>query len=191
MAAALGYLMINQQDNLGLITFDEELTHVVPARSKRSHLVAVLGVLAASMRHRPSRLSDCLHRAADMLRKRGLVILLSDLIPAEGEDQEAVLDGLRHIRYRGHDLICFQVLDHAELTFPFSGPAQFVDVETLQTTRADADAVAEAYRQEMADFVTRYRTACLDEGVDFIQVDTAESFDTVLLGYLRTRQTKF
>ncbi len=191
MAAALGYLMINQQDNLGLITFDEELTRVVPARSKRSHLVAVLGVLAASMRHRPSRLGACLHRAADMLRKRGLVILFSDLIPAEGEDQEAVLDGLRHIRYRGHDLICFQVLDHAELTFPFSGPAQFIDVESLQPTLADADAVAEAYRQEMTNFVTRYRTACLDEGVDFIQVDTSESFDTVLLGYLRTRQTKF
>ena len=87
MAAALGYLMIHQQDNVGLITFDEELTRVVPARSKRSHLVAVLGVLAASMRHRPSRLAACLHRAADMLRKRGLVILMSDLIPAEGEDQ--------------------------------------------------------------------------------------------------------
>jgi len=191
MAAALGYLMINQQDNLGLITFDEELTRVVPARSKRSHLVAVLGVLAASMRHRPSRLSACLHRAADMLRKRGLVILFSDLIPAEGEDQEAVLDGLRHIKYRGHDLICFQVLDHAELTFPFSGPAQFIDVESQQPTQADADAVAEAYRQEIAGFVARYRSACRDEAVDFMQVDTAESFDTVLLGYLRTRQSRF
>jgi uncharacterized protein (DUF58 family) len=191
MAAALGYLMINQQDNLGLITFDEELTRVVPPRSKRSHLVAVLGVLAGSMRHRPSRLSACLHRAADVLRKRGLVILFSDLIPADDEDQEAILDALRHIRYRGHDLICFQVLDHAELTFPFSGPAQFVDVESQQATQADADAVADAYRREVADFVSRYHTACLDEGVDFLQVDTAESFDTALLGYLRTRQTRF
>jgi uncharacterized protein (DUF58 family) len=191
MAAALGYLMINQQDNLGLITFDEELTRVVPARSKRSHLVAVLGVLAGSMRHRPSRLSACLHRAADMLRKRGLVILFSDLIPAEGEDQEAVLDGLRHIKYRGHDVICFQVLDHAELTFPFSGPAQFIDVESHQPLRADADAVADSYRREMAAFIERYRSACLDEAMDFVQVDTAESFDTVLLSYLRTRQTKF
>jgi uncharacterized protein (DUF58 family) len=191
MAAALGYLMIHQQDNVGLITFDEDVTRVVPARCKRSHLVAVLGVLAASMRHRPSRLAACLHRAADMLRKRGLVILFSDMIPAEGEDQQAVLDALRHIKYRGHDVICFQVLDHAELTFPFSGPAQFVDVETLSPVLADADAVAAAYRQEVSDFVARYRTACLDDGVDFVQVDTAEKFDTVLLSYLRTRQNRF
>jgi len=191
MAAALGYLMINQQDNLGLITFDEDLTRVVPPRSKRSHLVAVLGVLAAALRHRPSRLADCLHRAADMLRKRGLVILFSDLIPAEDEDQDAVLDGLRHIKYRGHDLIVFQVLDHAELTFPFSGPVQFVDVESLLPVRADADAVAESYRKEVAAFVERYRCACRDEAIDFLQVDTAESFDTVLLSYLRARQTRF
>ena len=191
MAAALGYMMVHQQDNVGLVTFDEDLTNVVPARSKRSHLVAMLGVLAGSLRHRPSRLAHCLHRAADLLRSRGLVILFSDLIPAEGETQEDVLGGLRHLRYRGHDVICFQLLDHAELTFPFRGPAQFVDVESLKALRADADAVAAAYRQEVRQFVERYRAACLDDRVDLVPVDTADSFDRVLLGFLRTRQRKF
>ncbi len=191
MAAAVGYLMINQQDNVGLITFDEELTNVVPPHSKRSHLANLLGVLDSALRHRPSRLQNCLHRAAEMLRKRGLVILFSDLIPAEGEEQEQVIEGLKHMCYAGHDVICFHVLDHAELTFPFRGPARFTDVESLQSTRTDADAVAAAYREEVEQFVERYRDACGEERIDYVQVDTSESFDGVLLSFLSARQAKF
>ncbi len=191
MAAALGYMMIHQQDNVGLLTFDDRVTNVVPAKSKRSHLVAMLGVLASALQHRPSRLAACLHQAADILRKRGLVILFSDLIPAEDEDQERVLDGLQHVRYRGHDVICFQILDHAELTFPFDGPVRFVDVETSRAVPADAQAVRTAYRREVQDFIERYRSACRGAEIDFVQVDTSESFDRVLLSFLRTRQRKF
>jgi uncharacterized protein (DUF58 family) len=191
MAAALGYMLVHQQDNVGLITFDEGVTNYVPARSKRSHLAALLGVLAGALRHRPSRLAHCLHRSADMLTRRGLVIVLSDLIPAEDESLEDVLDGLRHIRYRGHDVVCFQLLDHAEVTFPFGGPTQFVDVESLRTLRADADAVAASYRQEIGSFIERCRSACGDDRIDFVQVDTADSFDRVLLAFLRARQSKF
>ena len=191
MAAALGYLMVNQQDAVGLITFDRDLTNVVPAASKRSHLVAILGVLASALKHRPSRLADCLHRAADLLRKRGLVCLFSDLIPADEEEQERVIEGLRHLRYRGHDVICFQVLDHAEVTFPFEGPAQFVDVESSASLRADAESVAAAYRSEVRSFVDTYSEACRRDRIDFVQVDTADPFDRALLSYLRTRQRKF
>ncbi|KPK65094.1 MAG: hypothetical protein AMK73_03945 [Planctomycetes bacterium SM23_32] len=191
MAAALGYMMIHQQDNVGLVAFDEEVTNVVPAKSKRSHLVAILGVLAGSLRHRPSRLAACLHRAADLVRSRGVVILFSDLIPAEDEDQEQVMEGLRHIRYRGHDVICFQLLDHAELTFPFEGPTQFVDVESLRALRADPQAVAGVYREELQRFIGRYAEGCRHAEIDFVPVDTADSFDRVLLSFLRRRQTKF
>ncbi|MFW6190008.1 MAG: DUF58 domain-containing protein [Planctomycetota bacterium] len=190
MAAALGYLMINQQDNVGLVTFDRELTNVVPARSKRSHLIAMLGVLASSMEHRPSRLAHCLHRAASATHQRGLVIVFSDLLPVKESPRE-VLDGLRHLRYRGHDVICFQVLDPAEVDFPFAGPMRFVDVETDETVQADADAVAEGYRREMEDMIETYSNACREESIDFVQVDTDQSFDRVLLSYLRTRQTRF
>lgn len=191
MAAALGYLMVNQQDNVGLMTFDEDLTNVVPSRSKRSHLISILGVLASAMLHRPSRLAQCLHLAARAMPKRGLVVLFSDLLPSGEEAQEDIMNGLRHIRYRGHDVICFQILDHAELAFPFEGPARFRDVETGETVRADAAAVAASYRAELATFIDRYRRTCLDEGIDFLQVDTSQSFDRVLLSYLRKRQGKF
>jgi uncharacterized protein (DUF58 family) len=184
-------MMINQQDNVGLVTFDEELTRVVPPKSKRSHLVALLGVLARSQRHRPSRLAHCLHRAAEVLRARGLVIVFSDLIPSEGETQEDVVEGLRHLRYRGHDVICFQLLDHAEVTFPFEGPTQFVDVESLKALRADPEAVAPVYRDEVRRFIERYRDACRSDNMDFLAVDTVDSFDRVLLSFLRARQTRF
>jgi len=191
MAAALGYMMLHQQDNVGLVTFDERVTNVVPAKCKRSHLVAILGVLASALQHRPSRLAACLHQAADIMRKRGLVILFSDLIPAGDEDQQQVIDGLQHLSYRGHDVICFQLLDHAELTFPFDGPMRFVDVESSRSLRADAQAVRPAYRREVRDFVERYRSACRSANIDFVQVDTSESFDRVLLSFLRARQKKF
>jgi uncharacterized protein (DUF58 family) len=191
MAAALGYIMIHQQDSVGLVTFDEDLINVVPARSKRSHLVALLGVLAGALRHRPSRLAHCLHRAADTLRRRGVVIVLSDLIPADDEMPQDVVDGLRHLRYRGHDVIVFQLLDHAEVTFPFTGPARFVDVESMKALRADPEAVAEGYRREVRALVRQYEDACRDDRIDFLQVDTADSFDRVLLSFLRARQLKF
>ncbi len=191
MAAALGYIMIHQQDNVGLVTFDEDVTNVVPARSKRSHLIAILGVLAGALKHRPSRLGTSLHRCANVLRKRGVVILFSDLIPAEGEEVEDVIDGLRHLRYRGHDVICFHVMDHAELTFPFRGPTRFVDVESLTAMRADPEAVAPAYREAVRDFIEQYGEACRTDNVDYVSVDTADSFDKVLLSFLRTRQKKF
>jgi hypothetical protein len=176
-AAALGYMMTHQQDNVGLITFDEDLTNVVPARCKRSHLVRILSVLDGALRHRPSRLAFCLHKAADLMRRRGLVVLISDLIPTDDESTDDVIGGLKHIRYRGHDLIVFHLLDHAEVTFPFRGPTHFVDTETERTVVADPEAIASAHRSEVGQFIRTYRDACLNEKVDFVQVDTSNSFD--------------
>jgi hypothetical protein len=191
MAAAFGYMMVMQQDNVGLITFDDEVTHVAPPRSKRSHLVALLGLLTSAPRHHPTRLVHCLHRAAGMIARRGLVILFSDLVPAEDEELEAVFSGLQHLKYCGHDVVCFHVLDHAEITFPFEGPTRFVDTETLQTLRAEPEAVAASYRGELQGIIEYFRARCRDADIDFCQVDTAESFGRVLLTYLHARQAKF
>ena len=191
MSAAFGYMMVMQQDNVGLITFDDEVTHVAPPHSKRTHLVALLGLLTTAPRHHPSRLAHSLHRAAEMIKRRGLVIVFSDLIPNEGEDQDGVFDGLQHLKYMGHDVVCFQVLDHAEVAFPFEGPTRFVDTETLQTLRASPEAVAASYREELARFIEYYRDKCLAADIDYCQVDTVDSFDRVLMAYLKARQAKF
>jgi len=190
-AAALGYLMISQQDAVGLATFDSDLVAYVPPKSKRSHLAGLLGALARGQRHRPSRLGACLHKAAELFPRRGLVILFSDLIPSPEESEEDVMQALRHLSFRGHDLICFQVLDHAELFLPYEGPTRFVDSETERQLTVLPEAVREHYRREVREAVEHYRAWCTEARIDFVLVDTSVSFDRVLVAYLTNRKSHF
>jgi len=191
MAAALGYLMINQQDAVGLATFDDDLVGYVPPRSKRQHLAGILGVLAQAPRRRASKMSYCLHKAAELFPRRGLAILFSDLIPAPDEGPENVLEALRHLTYRGHDVICFHVLDHAELTLPYEGPTRFIDTETQQELTLQPESVRDDYCQEMRQYIKFYNDRCAEADIDFVQVDTSVSFDRVLVKYLVNRQSHF
>jgi len=191
LAAALGYLMIHQQDGVGLVTFDDEIATYLPARSKRSHLMNLLGQLSTGGRHRRSCLSRCLHKAAELLRKRGVVIIFSDFLPYEDETQQEVIEAFHHLRYRGHDVICFQVLDRAEVEFPFGGPARIMDVESRRQVKVDPQAVRKDYLREFHAFIDRYRDECLRARIDFVQVDTSTSFDRALLSYLDARKGHF
>jgi uncharacterized protein (DUF58 family) len=191
MAAALGYLMINQQDAVGVVTFDEDIVGYVPPRSKRKHLAGILGLLARAPPGRLSKLGFCLHKAAELFPRRGLVILFSDLIPPPEENQEDVLDALRHLAFRGHDVICFHVLDHAELTLPHEGPTRFLDIETMQRITVEPEAVRDDYRREIQGCIEFYRSRCAEARIDFVPVDTAVSFDKVLVTYLLSRKSHF
>jgi len=191
IAAALGYLMISQQDAVGLATFDSELVGYVPARSKRAHLAGLLGVLARALRHRPSRIGWSLHRAAELFPRRGLVILFSDLIPAGEESPESVVQALTHLTYRGHDVICFHVLDHAELSLPFEGPSRFIDTETGRQVKLRPEAIRADYRREIERFCENYSRRCAEAEIDYVEVDTSVSFDRVLIAYLMSRRSHF
>lgn len=191
MAAALGYMMINQQDAVGMVTFDDSIRNFIPPHSKRSHLIKLLASLAQASRDRNTRLTECLNQAAELCRERGLVIILSDLVPFESETQEDVLRAIHHFRYRGHDVIVFHIMDHAELDFPFDGPTRFVDVETKAQLKVNANAVREEYLGNIRKFTETYRTACLNSKLDYVLIDTKDSFDKVLLSYLVTRKGRF
>jgi len=191
MAAALGYLMIGQQDAVGLATFDSDLVSYVPPRSRRSHLSGILAALSAGMRHRPSRLSFSIHRAAELFPRRGLAILFSDLIPPPEETEEDVIKALQHLTFRGHDVICFHVLDHAELFLPHEGPTRFVDSESGHQVTVQPEAVREDYRRQVRRLVEFYRERCAQAQIDFVQVDTSVSFDRVLVAYLTSRKSHF
>ena len=191
LAAALGYLMISQQDAVGLATFDSDVVGYVPPRSKRQQLAGILGILARGSQHKPSRIGFCLHKAAELFRRRGLAILFSDLIPSPEESPEDIFAALEHLRYRGHDVICFHVLDHAELNLPYEGPTRFVDTESGQQVTLQPEAVREDYRQEIQDLIEFYRRRCTEARMDFVQVDTSVSFDRVLIAYLISRKSHF
>jgi len=191
LAAALGYLMIGQQDAVGLATFDSEIVRYVPPKSKRVQLTAILAALSGAPRGRASRIGLSLHSAAELFRRRGLVILLSDLIPHPEESREDLMAALQHFTYRGHDLICFHVLDHAELTLPHEGPTRFIDTETDQRVKLEPAAAREGYRREIQAYIEYLRASCAQARFDYVQVDTSVSFDRVLIAYLTNRKSHF
>lgn len=187
LAASLGFLMIRQQDSVGLAIGDEQLRTFLPPRARRSHLMRILSELTAVAPAGRTNLAACLHQVADRVRKKGLVVVFSDLLCDPGP----VLEAMHHLRFRGHDLIVFQVLDHAEATFPFDGPTRFVDPETGDHVDADARAYRDAYLEQIRGFIEHYRTEIHKVRGDFQQVDTSMGFDKALVEYLVGRKGRF
>jgi uncharacterized protein (DUF58 family) len=187
LAAALGYMMIHQQDAVGLVCFDKELRAFLPPRCKRGHLMAILGHLARVRPRGRTGLADALHAVADRVRRRSLMIVLSDFL----DEPDAVIEALHHMRYRGHDLILFQVLDTDETEFPFTGLRRFEDVESKATAVTDPEAIRADYLAALRAFIQRYRDEAAGVRADFVQVDTSMTFDKALVQFLIDRQRRF
>ncbi len=186
LAAAMGYMMVNQQDAVGLVTFDERLTSFLPPKSKRSHLTNMLATLARTAPQGRTYLAQALHEVANRVRKRGLMILLSDLLA----NQDAVIEALHHLKFGGHDLVIFQVLDHAEATFDFDGQMRFEDPESRDHIDADASAVRAGYLEEIRKFIEGYRDEARKVRADFVTVTNDMSFDKALVEFLKQRESR-
>jgi uncharacterized protein (DUF58 family) len=187
LAAALGYLMIHQQDPVGLVTFDTRIRACLPPRSKRTQLGAMLAVLANLKPAGPTDVAACLHQLAAMIRSKSLVMLFSDLLT----DPEPVLQSLHHLRHRGNDIILFHILDEAEVHFPFEGLIEFEDVEQHDKLTLDARGMRSDYLQAVGDFQALYRDECAKANIDYVPMDTSVSFDRALMEYLLQRQRRF
>ncbi len=186
LAAALGYLVTKQQDAVGLAVLGAGLREALPARSKRSHLVDLLGILAGVRAEGTTGLAEGVGAALARIPHRGLVVLLSDLLT----EPQATLDALHHIRYRGHDLIVMHILDAAETQFPFDGTVRLEDPESGATLVADAAAVRERY----VDAITAWRKALSTQvsamRADYVPLDTSQPFDKALVEFLLQRQRR-
>ena len=185
LAAALGYLMIHQQDPVGLITFDESIRASLPARSKRTQLANVLAQLA---RAKPGGLTEVganLARIAAMIRHRSLLMVFSDLLA----DPDEVIRGLQQLRHAGHDVIVFHVQDPAELEFDFAGSTLFRDVETGEELEVDPDAIRETYLDKVQELINFYRKNLIEVGIDYHSIDTRTPYDHALWAYLGQRQS--
>jgi uncharacterized protein (DUF58 family) len=187
LAAALGYLMIHQQDSVGLITFDANIQTSLPSRSKRTQLGTILAILANLKPSGSTDVAKCLHQLAVMIRTKSLIMVFSDLMSDPGE----VLKSLHHLRHRGHEIIVFHILDEAEVRFPFEGVVEFEDVEDQQRLTVDARGIRPDYLQAIGDFQNFYREECAKANVDYVPMDTSVSFDKALLEYLLRRQSRF
>lgn len=186
LAASLCYLMIHQQDPVGLITFDEKIRDSLPARSKRTHLGNVLSHLARLQPTGQTDIAQSLIQLSAMLRQKCLVMIFSDLLT----DPEPVMHALRRLRHLRHDVILFHILDEAEVHFPFSGMVEFEEPESLEKMQVDASSYRNDYLSEVTAFCDDYRRECFQTGVDYVGLDTSMQFDKALIEYLSSRRAR-
>jgi uncharacterized protein (DUF58 family) len=186
LAAALCYLMIHQQDPVGVITFDQRVRASVPPRSKRAQLGNVLSLLARLRPEGPTDVAASVAQIVAMLKHRSLVMLFSDLLT----EPEPVLQALRKLRHRGHDVILFHILDEAEVNFPFDGMVEFEEPETRERVDVDATGFRADYLAEIAEFRDTYRRECFQCGIDYVPLDTSMQFDRALTEYLLSRRAR-
>jgi len=187
LAAALGYLMISQQDSVGLFTFDEKVRAYLPPKAKRTHLTHILATLARTRPFGKTSLAKAIHDVAGRVRKRGLMILLSDLL----DEQDEVVKALHHLRFRGHDIIIMQVLDQSEVAFEFDGQVQFEDPETGDSVATNPRAIQASYLQEIRAFIEEYKQQCQAVRADFTMIHNGMTFDKALIEFLTQRQRRF
>ena len=186
LAAALGYLMIHQQDPVGLIAFDERVRQSLPPRSKRSQLGNILSVLSGLEPKGETAIAKSMHQVAEMIKHRSLVMIFSDLLGEPGPIYKA----LHRLRHAGHDVILFHILDEAEALFPFEGMVELEDNETGEKLLVDADGIRADYLDEVAAFRAGYKKECMGSRADYVPVHTGMPFDKALMGYLLSRQAK-
>jgi uncharacterized protein (DUF58 family) len=183
LAAALAYLMLQQQDAVGAMLFADRPLRYLPARAVRSHLDELLKALSGATPQGRTRLGPALHELAERIKRRGLIILLSDLMDSPAE----VLLGLQHFRHRRHEVVVFHILDPDELSFPYTDTATFVDMETGDRLTTEPWEIARRYRERLAAWTAQYARVCRENRIDYVLLDTRTPFDQALLSYLEKR----
>jgi uncharacterized protein (DUF58 family) len=186
LAASLSFLMHRQRDATGLIAFDDRIRFRLPAGARGGHLHALLLALEKMQAGSQSNVARPLQQLAEALVKRSLVVLISDLL----DEPDAVIKGLRHLKFRGTDVIVFQVLDPNELTFPFRGMSKFRDLESAEELLAEPEAIRTSYLRELAGLTLRFDRELRGAGIDYVQLDTSQPLDFALLAYLAARERR-
>jgi uncharacterized protein (DUF58 family) len=184
LAACLAYLMIRQQDSVGLVTFAAAKTAFIAPRSTPSHLRVLLEELEKLRAGGGSDLAKTFHDLAENIRRRSVIVILSDLL----DDQKEVLKALHHFRHRKHEVILFHLLDHAEIEFPFTALADFIDMETGERIQIDPRYVRQEYLREMGEFCAGFKRETAQTLVEYVRVDTSRPFELMLAEYLARRQ---
>ncbi|MFW6060973.1 MAG: DUF58 domain-containing protein, partial [Phycisphaeraceae bacterium] len=191
LAATLGQLMLAQHDAFGLIVCGDTVRADIPPRQGRSHMRLVLDQLENTDAQGETNLPRTFHDLAERLKRRALIIVLSDLFDCAGptahNPASTLLEALGHLRHRKHEAIVLQMLDPAELTFPFQNIGEIEDMETGNRITADAEALRRHYLDQLNDYLNRLRRGCLSREIGYALADTSEPFDVFLGTYLKRR----
>jgi uncharacterized protein (DUF58 family) len=184
LAASLAYLILRQQDAAGLVTFSNRIENFVPPRAKRDYMTQILQALESRGPAGETNVGRILEEVAGQIKRRGLVVLVSDLL----DEPEQILKALRLFRFKGNDVIVFHLLDPAEMDLPFEGNILFEDLETVDLrVIADPRAIRKTYQQVVEEFVATMRKQCHDSAIDYQLISTATPLDKALASYLSWR----
>jgi len=186
VAAALSYMVLQQQDSVGLATFDDRVRRFLRPSGQASHLKELLHLMDATPAREKTDMSAIFHDLAERFKKRGVVVVLSDLF----DDVPRLLKGLSHFRHRRHEVIVFHVLDPAELDFPFRQTTLFKGLEGLGEILTEPHALRRAYQAEVGAFVAELRKGCQMMDIDYVPLRTDRTLDVPLSSYLASRATR-
>jgi uncharacterized protein (DUF58 family) len=184
VAAALAWLVLRQQDAVGLATFDEQVRALVRPAGNPSHLEQLLSVMESAGGGAKTAAGQIFHELAQRWTKRGVVIVLSDFF----EELSSLAAGLKHFRHRQHDVVLLHVLDPAELEFPFRGPTEFKGLESLPEVAADPQVIRRAYLRELNAFRESLENECRRQRIDYFLLRTDQPLDAALTQVLASRK---
>lgn len=184
LSAALTYLMLIQRDAVGLVLFDSKIRKYLPPRSIMSYLYPILKELQSAESGETTNISVILHNIAERIKRRGLIILISDLL----DEPEKVIKGLKHFRHKQNEVLLFHVLDPSEVEFAFSKDAVFKDMESSEEISTQTWHIKNEYKKQIEEFISYYKRECRENRIDYVFLDTGKDFDHALFKYLIKRK---
>jgi len=183
LAASLSYMLIHQQDSVGLGLFSDKLETYLPPKSSRVYLKNILIEINNVIASNKTNTAECLNSVSEKIKRRGMVILISDFF----DDVEKVLTALKKLHYKKNDVILFQILDPIEENFAFEKSGVFVDLETREEMTTQPHQIQAAYQTAFKEYLSRLKKECLSFGIEYNLINTNEPFDTALLSFIKRR----
>ncbi len=184
VASSLGYMLLRQQDAVGCVAFDQSIRAAVPLRTRRNHLSAIIQSLDVNRPEKKTDLGRVLAEAAESYPRRGMMVLISDLLA----DREEIFRGLRQLRSQGHDVLLFHVMDDDELEFPFTGSTRFEGMEESGHIICNPRALRQGYLAALGEHLDEVRRGCAQNGVDYLLLPTSRPLDAALAAFLCNRR---
>jgi len=187
LAAALSYLIIQQKDALGLYIFDSKIKTTISPKSSKSHLNTVLSVLEQVKSEHDTNISDILHTGADKIQKKGLIILISDLL----DEPKKVVESLKHFKYNKNEVLVFHIMDEQEIILDYNDRIMFEDLETKEQIRTNPWQIKESYKKEVEKYLRYYRTECSLNKIEYNLLLTKDNIESALSNFLNKRKKSF
>ena len=184
LGASLSYMLIKNQDAVGLYAFDSNVKKIIQPKSTKGHLSTILSEIEKLEAANKTNIAQAIHECADKTHKKGLVIVISDLL----DDEHKILTSLKHLLYKGHEVIVFHILDNQEINLDFNDRVKFVDLENKHTIIADTRQLNKIYKKKISKFIDFYKKNCFKKKIDYVNVTTNQSLDIALSEYIMKRK---